>query len=189
MKTSLLLLVLLGLVPICNAEPSPSVQYFMNEPVTLFDWGMVRLYDYLDEYTTHYLKTNSVQDIYCTVRYDTLRNQIIISMVVTRQAQQEDESPASIRTGAREICKTITQTLRREFLADRDRQVRRSSGIYRFFGHIGFKGKNEPIDSFDEIEKITVIDVSVYSEEDPGRLVVQSISRLLGKEIVFGARK
>ena len=70
MKILLLLLVLLGLVPICNAEPSPAVQYLMNEPVTLFDWGMIRLYDYLVDYTTHYLKTNSVQDIYCTVRYD-----------------------------------------------------------------------------------------------------------------------
>lgn len=189
MKILLLLLVLLGLVPICNAEPSSAVHYLMNEPVTLFDWGMLRLYDYLDEYTTHYLQTNSVKDIYCTVRYDALRNRIIISMVVTRQEQQENESPGSVRTGSRDICKTITQTLRREFLTHSDRQLRRSSGIYRFFGHIGFKGKNEPIDCSDEIEKITVIDVSVYSEKDPGRLVLHSASPLLGKEIVFGERK
>ncbi len=189
MKTSLLLLLVLGVVPICNAEPSPSIRYLMNEPVTLFDWGILRLYEYLDEYTKHYLKTNSVQDIYCTVRYDALKNNIIISMVVTRRVQQENESPASIRTGSTDICKTITQTLRREFLTDSDRHVRRSSGIYRFFGHIGFKGKYEPIDSFDEIEKITVIDVSVYSEKDPGRLILHSESRLMGKEIEFGERK
>ncbi len=189
MKTSLLLLVLLGPVSICNAEPSPAVRYLMNEPVTLFDWGILRLYEYLDEYTTHYLKTNSVKDIYSTVRYDAPKNLIIIAMIVTRQAEQVNESPASVRTGSRDICKTITQTLRREFLTNRDRHVRRSSGIYLFFAHIGFKGKYEPIDSFDEIEKITVINVSVYSEKDPGRLVLHSESPLMGKQIVFGERK
>jgi hypothetical protein len=161
MKAALLSLVLLGLVSVCNAEPSPSLRYWMNEPVTLFDWGIFRLYEYLDEYVTHYMKIHSVRDIYSTVRYDSPRNKIIISIVVTRQADQQQEAPGSVRTGSRETCRTITQTLRPEFLTDRDRHVRRSSGIYRFFGHIGFEGKREPVDSFDEIEKITVIDVNV----------------------------
>jgi hypothetical protein len=189
MKISLLLVALLGPVSICNAEPSPSVRYLMNEPVTLFDWGILRLHDYLDEYTFHYLKTNSVQDIYSTVSYDARRNKITISMIVTRQAEHENESPASVRKSSRDICKTVTQTLRREFLTDRDTHARRSSGIYRFFGHIGFKGKDEPIDSFDEIEKVTVINVSVYSDKDPGRLIVHSESPLMGKEILFGEGK
>jgi hypothetical protein len=161
----------------------------MNEPVTLFDWGIVRLYEYLDEYTTHYLKTNSVQDIYSTVSYDASPNNIIISVVITRRTEQANESPDSVRLSSRQICKTITRTLRREFLTDRDRHVRRSSGIYRFFGHIGLKGKDEPIGSFEEIENITVINVSVYSDKDPGRLIVHSESALMGKKIVFGERK
>jgi hypothetical protein len=189
MKTFLLFVALFGLVSTSHAEPSPSVRYLMNEPVTLFDWGIIRLYEYLDEYTTHYLKTNSVQDIYSTVTYDSSRNNIIISLVVTRLTQQANESPASVDSSSRDICKTITRTLRREFLTDRDRYVRQSSGIYRFFGHIGFKGKNEPIGSFDEIEKITVINVSVYSEKDPGRLILHSESPLMGKEILFGEGK
>jgi len=189
MKTFLLFVALFGLASISHAEPSPSVRYLMNEPVTLFDWGIIRLYEYLDEYTTHYLKTNSVQDIYSTVTYDASRNNIIIFFVVTRHAEQANESPASVNSSSRVICKTITQTLRREFLTDRDKYVRRSSGIYRFFGHIGFKGKKEPIGSFDEIEKITFINVSVYSEKDPGRLILHSESPLMGKEILFGEGK
>jgi len=189
MMISLLFAVLLGLVSISHAEPSPSVRYLMNEPVTLFDWGIVRLYEYLDEYTAHYLKTSSVQDIYSTVSYDSSRNNIVISLVVTRQAEQANESPESVRLSSGDICKTIIQTLRREFLTDSDRHVRRSSGIYRFFGHIGFKGKDEPIGSFEEIEKITVINVSIYSDKDPGRLILHSESPLMGKQIVFGERK
>lgn len=185
MKTSLLLFLLLGLVPICKAEPSPAVKYLMNEPVTLFDWGIIRLYEYLDDYAMHYMKTNSVQDTYCTVRYDPSRNMILISLVVTREAQKESESPESVRADSREICKTITRTLRREFLTDQDRHLRRASGIYRFFGHIGSRGKEEPIDAFAEIEKITMIDVSVYSARDPARLILQSESPLMGKQIVF----
>lgn len=189
MMFSVLFAVLLGLVSISHAEPSPSVRYLMNEPVTLFDWGIVRLYEYLDEYTTHYLKTSSVQDIYSTVSYDSPGNNIIISVVVTRHTGQGNESPDSVRLSSREICKTITQTLRREFLTDSDGRVRRSSGIYRFFGHIGFRGKDEPIGCYDEIEKITVISVSVYSEKDPGRLILHSESPLMGKAIVFGQGK
>ena len=189
MKTPLILILLLGLVPICSAEPSPSVRYLMNEPVTLFDWGIIRLYDYLDEYTEHYLKTNTVRDIYCTVRYDSPRNKIIISMVVTRRAPSHEDTPSSVRAESREICKSITQTLRREFLTDRDTHVRRSSGIYRFFGHIGFRGTEEPLDAFDEIERITVIEVSVYGETDPGRLVYHSESPLMGKQIVYAEGK
>ena len=185
MKTRLVLLLLLGLVSIGHAEPSPSIRYLMNEPVTLFDWGILRLYEYLDEYTSHYLNTNSVRDIYCTVRYDYKKNNIIISMIVTRQMQSQSEAPSSVRAGSREICRTITQTLRQEFLTDRDSHVRRASGIYRFFGHIGFRGKEEPVDAFDEIERITVIEVSVYSETDLGRLVLHSKSPLMGKQIAF----
>ena len=189
MKTPLLLIVLLTVGSVCNAEPSPAVRYLMSEPVTLFDWGFVRLYEYLDVYTAHYLKTNSVQDIYSTVSYDSGRNKIILSMIITRRAEQANEAPASVRKGSRDLCKTVTQTLRREFLTESDRHVRRASGIYRFFGHIGNKGKDEPVDSFDEVEKITVISVSVYSEKDPGRLVLHSESPLMGREILFGEIK
>jgi hypothetical protein len=161
----------------------------MNEPVTLFDWGIVRLYEYLDDYTAHYLKTSSVEDIYSTVSYDPRRNKIIISVIVTRKAEQEQGSPTSVPSRSKDICKTITQTLRREFLTESDRHVRRSSGIYRFFDHVGFKGQGEPVDSFNEIEKITVISVSVYSNKDPGRLILLSESPLMGKEILFAEGK
>jgi hypothetical protein len=189
MKIFLILLLALGSACVSNADPSPSIRYLMNEPVTLFDWGILRLYDYMDEYTKHYLTTHSVRDIYSTVRYDYVHNNILISLVVTRHAPQATETPSSVKKASRDICRSITQTLRREFLTDREAHVRRSSGIYRFFGHIGFKGDQEPINAFEEIERITVISVSVYSEKDPGRLIVLSESPLMGQEIVFGGRK
>ncbi len=185
----LLFALLLGLVSVCRAEPTPAVRYLMQEPVTLFDWGILRLYDYLDGYATHYLKTNSVQDIYGTVSYDSGRNRIVISLVVTREPMQGKEPPASVKKHAKRICMTITETLRREFLTDRDRHIRRSSGIYRFFGHIGSRGKQEPTDAFEEIERITLIHVSVYGTEDPGRLILLSESPLMGKEMVFAEGK
>ena len=186
MKISILAaLLLFGCFSVCSADPSATVQYLMHEPVTLFDWGILRLYEYLDEYTAHYLKTNSVQDIYSTVSYDEHKNIILISLVVTRQGEAQNETPASVRTDSREICQRVTRTLRREFLTDRDRYARRSLGIYRFFSHIGFTGKGEPVNAFEEIEKITVIQVSVYSDRDPGRMILQSESPLMGKEIRF----
>jgi hypothetical protein len=189
MKIWLFTVLFLSLASLAGAEPSPSVRYLMNEPVTLFDWGIVRLHEYLEEYTTHYLQTASVQDIYATVSYDSRRNIILLSIVATRQARQQDESPESVRTSSKDVCRGVTQTLRKEFLADRDRSVRRSLGIYRFFGHLGFRGKDEPLDAFEEIERITVIKVSVYSDRDPGRLILESESPLMGQDILFGEAK
>jgi hypothetical protein len=189
MKVSLFAALLLSLASLSGAEPSPSVQYLMNEPVTLFDWGIVRLHEYLEEYTTHYLQTAWVQDIYATVSYDSRRNIILLSIVATRQARKTDESPESIHMSSKDICRGVTRTLRKEFLTDRDRSVRRSLGIYRFFGHVGFRGKDEPLDAFEEIERITVIKVSVYSDRDPGRLILESESPLMGQEIFFGGSK
>jgi hypothetical protein len=79
--------------------------------------------------------------------------------------------------------------MRREFLAGRNKQVRRSSGIYRFFAHVGFRGEREPPDSFEEIENMTVIKVSVYSDKDPGKLILHAETPLMGKEITYGEPK
>jgi hypothetical protein len=161
----------------------------MKEPVTLFDWGIIRLYNYVEEYAKHYLKTKSVQDIYSTVRYDLLRNEIIIAFVVTRKSDPRGESPNLAKASSKDICRSIIQELRREFFADRNDEVRRSSGIYRFFAHVGVRGDKEPLDCYEEIEKITVITVSVYGEKNPGKLIVHASSPLMDKEIIFsGAR-
>ena len=189
MRTLLLSAALLGFASICSAEPSPSVQYLMNEPVTLFDWGIIRLYDYVDEYATHYLKTKTVQDIYGTVRYDLFRNKIVISFVITRNPDSKHASPDSAQTSSKNICRSIIQEMRREFFADRNDEVRRSSGIYRFFAHVGARGYKEPLGCYEEIEKMTVIQVSVYSHKDPGRLILHAESPLMGNEISFSGKR
>jgi len=181
--------VLFGFASICSAEPSSSVQYLMKEPVTLFDWGIIRLHDYVEEYASDYLKRGSVQDIYSTVRYDLLRNEIIISFVVTRSANPNGESPTLVKRSCKNICQSIIREMRREFFADRNDEVRRSSGIYRFFAHLGVRGDKEPLDCYEEIEKITVITVSVYSEQDPGKLILHASSPLMDKEITFSGTR
>ncbi len=35
----------LAFVPSAKAGPSPGIQWLMNEPTTLFDWGMLSLYE------------------------------------------------------------------------------------------------------------------------------------------------
>lgn len=186
MRILLLAVALLACSSLCHAEPSPAVRYLMNEPVTLFDWGIVRLYEYVDGFANHYLRTNSVQDIYSTVTYDSLRNKILISFVVTRKPDSRNESPAFVQSSSKDISRTIIREMRREFFADRNKQVRRSSGIYRFFAHVGVRGEKEPLDCFEEIENLTVLKVSVYSDKDPGKLILDSETPLMGKQITYG---
>lgn len=185
MKPLFLVAVVLAFASVSNAQPSPTVRYLMQEPVTLFDMGILRLHEYLDAYTAHSRKTLSVPDMYGTVRYDAVRSRILLNIVVTQEAGRSNRPPDPLQTSPREICRTLTQGLKREFLVDRDRLVRRSLGIYRFFAHIGFQGKNEPADAFEEIENITFINVSIYTDKDPGKLILQCESPLMGKDITY----
>lgn len=173
----------------CHAESSPQVQYLMTEPVTLFDLGILRLHEYVEGYTTHFLETKPVLDIYSTVAYDTSQNKILISFVVTRKPDPQNESPSFVQTSSKSICRTIIQEMRREFFVDRNWQMRRSSGIYRFFAHVGFRGEREPLDCYEAIEKMTVLGVSVYSHKDPGKLILHGESPLMDKDIVFGTTR
>lgn len=189
MRIFLLALSLVALSSMGWAEPSPMVRYLMKEPVTLFDWGIIRLYEYVDGFAKDYLKNNAVQDIYSTVTYDSLSNNILITFVVTQKPVPKGQASQSEATSPKNICMAIVQAMRREFLADRNPLLRRSSGIYRFFGHVGFRGEKEPLDAFEEIENITLIRVSVYSARDPGRLILHAESPLMGKEVNFGQKK
>jgi len=108
---------------------------------------------------------------------------------VTQKPQAKGQESGSETASPQNICRYVIQEMRRELLADRDRLLRRSSGIYRFFGHVGFRGEKEPLDAFEEIENITVIRVSVYSARDPGKLVLHAESPLMGNEVRFGQKK
>jgi hypothetical protein len=189
MRTLVLIAALIACPSLCNAEPSPAVRYLMNEPVTLFDWGIVRLYEYVDGFANHYLQTRLVQDIYSTVTYDAPGNKILISFVVTRKPDAAKESAGMVQDSSKRICRTIIQEMRREFFVERNWQVRRSSGIYRFFAHVGTRGQKEPLDSFEEIENITVLKVSVYSHKDPGKLILHGETPLMGKRITYGGSR
>jgi hypothetical protein len=189
MRVLLIVVAIFAFSSFCRAEPSPQVQYLMTEPVTLFDLGILRLYEYVEGYTEHYLETKPVQDIYSTVAYDAPRNKILISFVVTRKPDPQNETPSFVQTSSMSICRMIIQEMRREFFVDRDWQMRRSSGIYRFFAHVGFRGEREPLDCYEAIEKMTVIGVSVYSHKDPGKLILYGESPLMEKDITFGTTR
>jgi len=189
MRVLVIVVAILAFSSFCQAEPSPAVQYLMTEPVTLFDLGILRLHEYVEGYTTHFLQTKPVEDIYSTVAYDLPQNKILISFVVTRKPDPEKETPSFVQTSSRSICKTIIQEMRREFFVDRNWQMRRSSGIYRFFAHVGFRGEKEPVDCFEAVEKMTVLGVSVYSHKDPGKLIIHGESPLMGKDIIFGTTR
>ena len=189
MKVWVIVVAIFAFSSFCQAEPSLPIQYLMKEPVTLFDLGILRLHTHVEGYATHCLQTKPVQDIYSTVTYDASRNNILITFVVTRKPSPQNESPAFVQTSSRNICATIIQDMRREFFVGRDWQVRRTSGIYRFFAHVGFRGSREPLDCYEEIENITVLGVSVYSHKDPGKLILHGESPLMGKDIIFGTTR
>jgi hypothetical protein len=76
------------------AEPTPAIKYLMNEPVTMFDWGMYKLALYLNQdFRDRYQKKISSFAPRITVHYDANSNKIQISAVMLfKKFASEDEA-------------------------------------------------------------------------------------------------
>ncbi len=57
-----------------NAEPSPTVSALMKEPVTMMDWGLMRLDDHMEKVA----KNEAIENLAFSVFYSWDQNKIII---------------------------------------------------------------------------------------------------------------
>lgn len=135
---------------VCNsyAEPTPSVQWLMNEPVTLWDWGVVRLEQHLMKQIHEW--SDGEADV--VVVNDTKEGRLIIGIWPVTGVSAKDEAEA------REMCKKaigfvrLTVGVSKRFLGN-------DSIIASFFRHRGFRGSNEPTDLQSQIATMIEIDV------------------------------
>lgn len=180
MRTLLIILVIF-LTPITAlSEPSNSVAYLMKEPISLLEWGLYRIEDYLN--TSQLTDLDLIYKPKAHVDYNWNKNLIEIKLILHPKYQSLS------KVGSKNYCRSALTDLKEIFGYGYDKEVREIFGIKRFFEHKGFSKTNEPKNLTEDIETITQLTVYVYAnEKDEPEYNEQSscTSRMLEEELFF----
>lgn len=102
MKTIVLALsAAVGLAQSAIAGPDATVKKFMNQHVSLLDWGMFHVQNDIEQDVA-----NKFEKIYTNVYYDFSRNEIVINLLNTQSRVSEDNDEA------KRMCKRILNEVR-----------------------------------------------------------------------------
>ena len=131
----LLLSVRCGVIPV-GAEPSQSIQFLMREPVTMMDWGLRNIEDYLYRQRDLLVQADKrlfESDPILAVTYDWEQNaiQVGITLRVAPQVQLTSRELANIRSHLEWIVKYLRGSLTMK-------------PFDSFFRHRGFRNQDSP---------------------------------------------
>ncbi len=177
----ILIILSILLIPIKTyAEPSSSVTYLMNEPFSLFDWGLYKLEDSLKD--TKFKDLHLIFRTLSSVDYEWNKNVINITLTIY-------PSYSSLSKGdPKKICRSALTSIKERYGFGWEKDIRFLVSIKRFFQHKGYEKKDEPKTLMEDLEAMTKITVQVLaSETDKPAFSKQAscISRLLEEEIFF----
>lgn len=200
-KTSIIcLFIMVFSVSIVHSEPSKTIKYLMNEPLTMFEWGMYRLEIDINEYLGSLIEQNvdsdkskketlesimGFSDFYTKASYNWNKNRITIRIVLINK----DEN-LSIPS-RKELCKKYSDSIKKHFYSTDDKELRKEYGISKFFNHTHFIKNNKPDEFQDEIENIVQIRIdiqytkNIFLLKESDYEIVTSVSHLMDDDIFF----
>lgn len=157
------------------AEPTPSIQYLMREPVSMMDWGLKNIEDHLYRHRT--LLVQSEKSLFepeptIAVLYDWEKNQIRISIGLRtcKQVQKMSQGLSDIRSHVEWVIKYLRGSLTME-------------PYDAFFRHRGFRNKESPRSIEPELAGLTELTVSVRDRES--NILSRCTGQLAGSDIVW----
>jgi hypothetical protein len=160
-----------------QADPSPSVRYLMDEPISLFEWGIFRLQARAEHFVWDHLDVKSQS---ARVEYDWAKNQLQIEMTVYPHAQSLQ------RTTVRETCGSLIRQMKVLLgVTPGLEEFRQIYGIGTFFRHQQFEKSNEPKTLDADLEAITTLEVDLMvskSDQPPFEKAISCSSDLLKSE-------
>ena len=189
MRTLIFLFVLLGFSVSSYAEPSKAVSYLMNEPMTMFEWGMYRLERSVDGLNVEEFDLINFQS--WGVDYNWDRNRLVLKFAAYPKQKSLNKLPA------KELCKELIWTVRWRFgvlkndanLSNADREgTLETLGPSMFFKHTGFESKGRPDNLTEEIHNIIIIRVTIRTGKDdkaPYTSILACECPLTGKQILY----
>ncbi len=167
------------------AEPSPSISYLMNEPVSMLDWGIYRLQSLIEYQGVIEAPVETFQKQICLVLYDWDTNRLRLSFMIYPRFRSLQKTPA------KQVCSSIVMRIRQIFgCAPGWESTRRITGIGTHFHHRFYEKKDYPETLDRDIEAITYIDVRVNGSRTGQAPFDQAVScacegSLLGPEIRY----
>ena len=176
-RASILLIAFAAIAP---AEPSRAVRYLMNEPLTLFEWGILQLetgaksfaWDGLDLFKQ-----------FPNVEYDWEKNQLKVQMAIYPRYRSLQKSTP------KEICGDVMRQMKAHFgVAPGWESVRTISGVGTYFTHKQFSKPDAPETLAADIERITTLRVDVWTsttDKPPFRPSQSCSSDLLKPEVQY----
>ena len=183
------------------AEPSRVVRYLMNDPVTMWDWGELKLEDALEDafdienpndIMGHLLAEHEMY-VRVSVDYNWKGNRLRLLVIMGSAPWVESELPEE---SARFMCKEVVLRVRQKLGIERDGQpIRRtlsedespSSSLHLYFGrHFDMTNSDEPSSLAEELDAMTDLEAMVfYGDPHTGGQNVQCGAPLLYGPIHF----
>ena len=189
---AVILFVLLLYPNVTQAEPSKTVEYLMNEPVSMLDLGILRLDRKLGKSESNFnYADKSLKMILGFANYDYEKNRIILSFLHYLNTDLFKTKGWTPQT----VCKDQLSRVRNEFGFNDDDSKRSYSttakdalSIANSFTHIGYQKKNAQNNLQSEIENISYVEIDI--KEDclmclSYRTLVKCEGSLYGKEVLF----
>ena len=166
--------VLCGMIPV-GAEPSQSIQFLMREPVTMMDWGLRNIEDYLYRQRDLLVQADKrlfESDPILAVTYDWEQNtiQVGITLRVAPQVQLTSRELANIRAHLEWIVKYLRGSLTMK-------------PFDSFFRHRGFRNQDSPQNLGAELAGQTELLIRVRDAD--ANILSQCQGGLTGSEITW----
>jgi len=167
-------------VGVSRAEPTPTISYLMNTPVSMLDFGIYKLEEFLDSnfLALAIAKCRPITE----VKYLYSSNRIEIKF--TYVALKEQSKQLINLDLKNEIASSIKRLKYVFFALDEETGEPKQgccSSINRFFSHQGYGLKNEPKNLGRELDQITEIYVEFLTPNKPYRCK----SPLIGDKIYW----
>ncbi len=178
-KKTLLAATLLLIAQLVFGEPTEKISWLMNEPLTLFEWGIFKLEQKLNKHVKH----KEMPNLHFSVWYYWDRNRISIFGSSSHNEQKTEEE-------AKRLCKEIIYLVKHQFEINlqtgQPYEFFENSTLGVCFAHFGFKAVTRPEGIEKELDNITEIIAQVHTYPDgEDWKTIKCQAPLLGTQIMF----
>ena len=153
------------------AEPTPAVQYLMNEPVSMLDWGLYRMEEKIKKYFDFPDFPKGGNPWVFEFNYNWDSNRIMISVGIVREL----DSPA------KDQCRNVISAIRGYALGNfwegvKGDPQKNGSFLAKCFSHSGYTKTDIPEGLLKEIDQIIEIQVAVLDKSIGGSKGIKPIA-------------
>jgi hypothetical protein len=178
-RRNLALSLLVATTPVSAfAEPAPATTWLMNEPMSIWDWGIFRLQGRVDNMKEVQSLLRDAKWFFGDVEYDWDANRIKIQIALDSSALTSKSCIENMRQA-----KAVLTNYTFEASKQREAAIAMIAGTFSHAG--GYQSKNEPKKLAEEIARLVQIEVQLHTKDSQGvyHRKVQCRSDLLEADI------